>query len=149
MEGQRKLEEYIKLNVREAATVHEGRVNGLLEPVYVGCSFEEGTVTLSFKVLKWETNRIGIMHGGVTAAAFDYVMGVLARFYAETNFSPTVSLEVKYIRPVELCDTLIVKAKVISKGRKVIHVTAEGMSQSTGKIVSSGAGIFLVSEKRS
>lgn len=148
MDGQRKLEEYVKSIVHEASTVQEGMLNGLMSPVYVECSNEEGTVTLSFKILKWEINRNGILHGGITAAAFDYTMGILARFYAETNFSPTVSLDIKYIRQVELCDTLIVKAKVISKGRKVIHLTVEAVSQSTGKLAASGAGIFLVAEKR-
>lgn len=148
MEGQRKLEEYIKTIINEAKTVQAEMLNGMIEPSYIGCNFEEGTISLSFKVFKWETNRIGILHGGITAAAFDYTMGILARFYAESNFSPTVSLEIKYIRPVEICDTLIVKAKAISKGRKVIHATAEGISQSTGKLAASGAGIFLVSEKR-
>ena len=149
MEEQKKLEEYAKLVVREAKTVQEGMLNGMMEPVYVGCNAEEGTLTFSFKVFKWETNRIGILHGGITAAAFDYTMGILARFYAESNFSPTVSMEIKYIRPVEPCDTLIVKAKALSKGRKVIHLTAEGISQETGKLAASGAGMFLVTEKRS
>lgn len=149
MEKQRKLEEYVKAIVYESVTVQEGMVNGMMEPRFVSCNSEEGSITLSFKVLKWETNRIGVLHGGITAAAFDYVMGILARFYAETNFCPTVSMEVKYIRQVEIGDTLIVTATATSKGRKIVHLTAEGVSQSTGKLAASGAGIFLVSEKRS
>jgi len=148
MEEQKKLEEYARLMVRETKTVQEGMLNGMMEPAYVECNAEEGTLTFSFKLFKWETNRIGILHGGITAAAFDFTMGVLARFYAETNFSPTISLDIRYIRPIELCDTLIVKVKAVSKGKKVIHLTAEGISQVTGKIAASGAGIFLVSEKR-
>ncbi len=148
MDGQNRLKNYGIAAVNEAATAHEGTVNGMIEPAFVDCNFEEDTITISFKIAKWETNRIGILHGGITAAAFDYTMGILARFYSETNFSPTVSLEIKYIRPVELGDTLMVKAKAISKGRKVIHLTAEGTIQSTGKIAASGASIFLVTEKR-
>lgn len=148
MDGQKRLKDYGIATVNEAATVHEGKVNGMMEPAFVECNFEEDTITLSFKILKWETNRSGILHGGVTAAAFDYTMGILARFYSETTFSPTLSLEIKYIRPVELGETLIVKARAISKGRKVIHLTAEGNLQSTGKVAASGAAIFLVTEKR-
>lgn len=148
MDGQKKLKNYGIALVNEAATVHEGTINGMIEPAFEECNFEEDTITISFKILKWETNRIGILHGGVTAAAFDYTMGLLSRFYSETNFSPTVSLEIKYIRPVELGDTLIVKARVISKGRKVMHLTAEGTLKSTGKIAASGASIFLATGKR-
>jgi len=148
MDGQKRLKDYGIAIVNEAATVHEGTVNGMIEPAFVECNFEEDTITISFKILKWETNRIGILHGGVTAATFDYAMGILARFYSETTFSPTVSLDMKYIRPVELGDTLIVKARAISKGRKVIHLTAEGTLQSNGKVAASGAAIFLVTEKR-
>jgi len=148
MDGQKKLKDYCMTLVNEAATIHQGTVNGMIEPAFVECNFEEDTITLSFKTLKWETNRIVILHGGITAATFDYTMGILARFYSETNFSPTISLEIKYIRPVELGDTLIVKARAISKGRKIIHLTAEGTIQSTGKIAASGSSIFLVTEKR-
>lgn len=149
MEEQKKLEEYAKSVIQDTKIAQDGMLNGMMQPVYVGCNAEEGTLTISFKLYKWEMNRIGILHGGITAAAFDYTMGILARFYAESNFSPTVSLEIKYIRPVESCDTLVVKVKAISKGRKVIHLTAEGFSQETGKLAASGAGMFLVSEKRS
>lgn len=148
MDGQKRLKEYGLETVHEAATVHEGTVNGMIEPAFVDCNFEQDTITLSFKILKWETNRIGILHGGITAATFDYTMGILARFYSETAFCPTVSLEMKYIRPVELGETLIVKARAVSKGRKVIHLTAEGTLQSNGKVAASGAAIFLVTEKR-
>ncbi|MBK5247115.1 MAG: PaaI family thioesterase [Peptostreptococcaceae bacterium] len=148
MDGQRKLMDYGIATVNEAATVHEGTVNGMIEPAFMECSFEQDTITISFRILKWETNRIGILHGGITAAAFDYTMGILARFYSEMTFCPTVSLEMKYIRPVELGEVLIVKARAISKGRKVIHLTAEGTLQSNGKVAASGAAIFLVTEKR-
>jgi len=148
MDGQKKLKDYGIAIVNEAATVHEGTVNGMIEPDFVDCNFEEDTITISFKILKWETNRIGILHGGITAVAFDYTMGILARFYSETTFSPTVSLEIKYIRPIEFGDTLIVKAKAISKGRKIIHLTAEGTLKSTGKLAASGSSIYLVTEKR-
>ncbi len=148
MDGQKRLKNYGIASVNEAATAHEGTVNGMIEPAFVECNFEEDSITISFKIAKWETNRIGILHGGITAATFDYTMGILARFYSETTFSPTVSLEIKYIRPVELGDTLIVKARAISKGRKIIHLTAEATIQSTGKIAASGASIFLVTEKR-
>lgn len=149
MDGQRKLEEYCKSCVREDVIRQQGSVNSMMEPDFVTCDSAEGSITLSFKVLKWETNRIGILHGGITAAAFDYATGMLARFYSETKFSPTVSMEIKYIRPVELGDTLLVKAKALSVGRKIIHLTVEGRSEATGKMAASGATIFYVNETRS
>ena len=149
MDGQKKLEDYCKSCIREDAIRQQGTVNSMMEPDYHECSFKEGSVTLSFKVLKWETNRIGILHGGIIAASFDYTTGILARFFADSKFSPTVSLEVKYIRPVELDDTILVKAKALSVGRKIIHITVEAKSQTTGKLVASGASIFYVNETRS
>lgn len=149
MDGQRKLEEYCKSCLRDDILRQQGTVNSMLEPDYQGCNFEEGSITLRFKVHKWETNRIGILHGGITAATFDYATGMLARFYSEEKFTPTVSMEIKYIRPVELGDTIFVKAKALSVGRKIIHLTVEARSQSTGKLAASGASLFYVNEKRS
>lgn len=149
MDGQKKLEDYCKSTVRDDVARQHGTVNSMLGPDYHSCSLEEGTATLSFKIQKWETNRIGILHGGITAAAFDYAMGMLARFYADQNFTPTVSMEIKYIRPVELGETLLVTAKVVSVGKKIIHLTVESRSQETGKLTATGAGIFYLNDKRS
>lgn len=149
MDGQKRLEDYCKSSVREDVARQQGTVNSMLGPDYHTCSFEEGSVTLSFKIQKWETNRIGILHGGITAAAFDYAMGMLARFYADQNFTPTVSMEIKYIRPVELGDTLMVKARVVSVGKKIIHLTVEARSLETEKLTATGAGIFYQNDKRS
>ena len=149
MDGQKRLEDYCKSSVRDDVARQQGTVNSMLAPDYHSCSFEEGSVTLTFKVQKWETNRIGILHGGITAAAFDYAMGMLARFYADQNFTPTVSMEIKYIRPVELGETLLVKARVVSVGKKIIHLTVEGRSQESDKLTATGAGIFYQNDKRS
>jgi uncharacterized protein (TIGR00369 family) len=149
MNGQKKLEDYLKASIREDIARQKDSVNSMLEPDFHECNFEEGSITLAFPVLKWETNRIGILHGGATASMFDYSMGILARFYSETRFAPTISIEIKYIRPVELGDTVLVKAQALSVGRKIIHLTVEARSKSTGKMVASGASIFYVNESRS
>ncbi len=149
MDDQKRLADYCKASIRDDLARQQGTVNAMMAPDYHSCSFEEGWIILTFKVQRWETNRIGILHGGITAGAFDYTMATLARFYSQESFTPTVSMEIKYIRPVELGDTLLVKAQTVSVGKKIIHLTAEGRSEETGKLTASGAGIFFRNDKRS
>ena len=61
-----------------------------------GCSYEDKTITFAFRVQPWQVNRAGHLHGGMMCTAFDMTMGVLVRFLAGKNFTPTVSLDKIY-----------------------------------------------------
>ena len=77
------------------------------------------------------------------ATAFDITIAARARFYAGENFAPTVSLDVKYVRPVKIGDTLVVKAKAITTGRRITQLTGEAYSKETGKLSATAASVYL------
>lgn len=67
----------------------------------------------------------------------------LARFFAGENYVPTVSLDVKYIRPMEVGDMMLVTVKGTAIGKRITQVQAEAVSEKTGKLVATGAAVFM------
>ena len=106
-------------------------------------SYADKTLTFEFPIQDWQANRVGNLHGGIICSAFDMTIAALARFYARENFAPTISLDVKYVRPASVGDTLVVTAKATSTGRRITQLTAEAHSKSTGKLVATAASVYM------
>ena len=85
----------------------------------------------------------GHLHGGIICTAFDITIAALARFFAGKNYAPTISLDVKFIRPVKVGDRMLVTAKAVATGRRITQLTCEAYSEQTGKLVASGASVYM------
>ena len=75
--------------------------------------------------------------------AFDLTIAALARFYAGENFAPTVSLDVKYIRPVKVGDTLTVTARATATGKRITQLTGEAYIKETGRLAATAASVYM------
>ncbi len=143
MDEQKKMTEFAEHAIWEVYNEQEGRINHMMQPQYHDCSFEAGTLTFRFPILEWEGNRVMNVHGGVLASAFDFTIGALARFYAGEHFIPTVSLDMKYVRPAKVGDNLLVTAKKVNAGRKLTQLTCEAVNETTGKVIATGASVYI------
>lgn len=79
----------------------------------------------TFTVDPWGKNPADILHGGMTASLFDMVMGITGHALSEAQFTPTVQLQVQYLKPVPLETTLHFEVKITSVTRTLITATAE------------------------
>ncbi|MEG0157169.1 MAG: PaaI family thioesterase [Anaerovoracaceae bacterium] len=143
MDKQQEMEAYVVKTMEENNVVQEETVNGMMKSYGGTCSYEEKRITLQFSLQPWQANRAGGLHGGVICMAFDMTIAAVARFFAGKNFAPTVSLDVKFIRPVEISDDLIVTAKATATGKRLSQLTAEAYSKKTGKLVATAASVYL------
>lgn len=143
MSGQKRLEEYVEKTLKENNVDQKDSINGMMRPQKVSCSYAEKTLTFAFPLQPWQVNRVGNLHGGIICTAFDLTVAALARFYAGENFAPTISLDVKYVRPVSVDDTLIVKAAATAAGRRITQLVCEAYSQKTGKLAATGASVYM------
>lgn len=75
--------------------------------------------------------------------AIDMTVAALARFYAGEDYAPTISLDVKFIRPAKVGDVINVKAQIVSDGRRISHLVATVESQETGKLLASAASVYM------
>lgn len=143
MSKQLEMEQYIKKTMVENNEAQKDSINGMMMGEAYECSFLEESMTFAFPVQGWQANRVGVMQGGLVGVAFDITVSALARFFAKTQFIPTVSLEMKYLKPIMLEDTLLVKARVVALGKRISHYSLEGISKKTGKLLVTGSALYL------
>ena len=110
-----------QLRVRLA---EEDTIYSRLLPRIVSCDPETPAVTVSFPVLPWELNGNGVVNGGVSATMMDATMGTLS-YAISGGFTPTISLNLSYLRPVPAEGTMLVRATATMAGRTVICVSGE------------------------
>lgn len=141
--GSDAMEEHVRKTLYENNIEQENSINGMMKSRFKDFSYEDKTLTFVFPVLPWESNRVGNMHGGAICAAFDLAIGALARFYAREYFAPTVSLDVQYIRPIKVGDTLEITARATATGRRITQLNAEAYLGSTGKLAATAQSVYL------
>ena len=142
-EGQKMMEAHVEKTLHENNVVQKDLLNGMMKCADAGCSYEEGCLSFTFPIQEWQANRVGNLHGGIICTAFDITIAALARFYAGENFAPTVSLDVKYVRPAMVGDELIVTARAIQTGRRISQLTAKAVSRDSGKLVATASSVYL------
>lgn len=141
--GQQRLEAHVDKTLAENNIGQHDTINGMMKSHKVDCSYADKTITFGFPVQPWQANRAGNMHGGMICVAFDLTLAALARFFAREDFVPTISLDVKYVRPIKLGDTLLVTAKAAAAGARITQLVCEAYSGDSGKLIATGASVYL------
>lgn len=143
MTGQQRLEAHVDKTLAENNIKQRDTINGMMKSHKVDCSYADKTITFGFPVQPWQVNRAGNLHGGMICVAFDLTLAALARFFAREDFAPTISLDVKYVRPASVGDTLLVTAKATAAGARITQLTCEAYSDDSGKLIATGASVYL------
>ena len=130
---------------RDAAREFAGQFNTMLGPEVVSCDYEKSTVTLSMEPKPWMGNPMGILHGGISASLLDMTMGLLCRYVSGGYMTPTVSMDVQYLRSGPLDRKLYVKAELTKRGFTICYATgslwAEGAED---KLIATATGAYFV-----
>ena len=95
-----------------------------------------------FKTTIKEThlNAAGITHGGFIAAVVDAGAGTAAHKVADNSPCVTISLELKFISPIQLGQELLGNVKIQKKTKSMIFLTCE--LQASNKIVATASGVW-------
>ena len=95
-----------------------------------------------FKTTIKEThlNAAGITHGGFIAAVVDAGAGTAAHKVADNSPCVTISLELKFISPIQLGQELLGNVKIQKKTKSMIFLTCELLA--SNKIVATASGIW-------
>ena len=87
-------------------------------------------------------NAAGITHGGFIAAFVDAGAGTAAHRSASQNPCVTISLELKFISPVQLGQELIGRTKIQKKTKSMVFLTTELTVEN--KIVATASGVWKI-----
>ncbi len=123
-------------------------MNGMLDGKLVDCDPETGKILIAYETKHWENNRAGFLHGGVMGAMLDLAMGDLSICYSDALWTPTITLEVKYVRPTKIGDTVLVEAEMQSNGKRINQLRATAVSKHTGKLLGSATGTYFAIDTR-
>ena len=127
------IEEYIKNN-------HFGRL--------IGMDFQiigDGIIDYHLKVDERHLATPGAAHGGVISALVDGALGVagLSAVHMDAKVVSTVEYKINYLAPAFLGDHLQAKAKVESKGKRLMVISCDVFcTNRENKLVAKAIGTF-------
>ena len=99
---------------------------------------DQGKLSFQYKIRKEMTNPVGTLHGGVTAALIDDIIGATLFTFNEECFYTTVNNVIDYFVPASEGDIIIADTTVIRKGKQMVNVQCEIWNSSKTKLLAKG-----------
>ena len=98
----------------------------------------------------WMRNVIGTLHGGSCAIMVDQAMGCVANcLYEDQAHAPTSQLQLNFHRPMLAGEFFLIKVRLVSVSRSMIHLSAEVYSEKAPeKLCASASSIFFRGNKK-
>ena len=141
---QKEWERRFRTSLISASKGQEKRLNHMLAPQFIACSYEEQTVTIAFTVYEWEWNPRSELHGGSIAAMFDLSLGIAARCTSGAFQVATTDMSISYLRRVAGDDTVLMTIKIQKNGRQMMRFSGEARSKKTGKTVATVQSSYMI-----
>ncbi|OVE58169.1 PaaI family thioesterase [Chryseobacterium mucoviscidosis] len=115
-----------------------------LNPVVL--SAEEGQLEFQYKVRQEWLNPMGNLHGGVTAAIFDDVIGATMFSLNEKNFIVTINNSIDYFSTAKENDNIVAETKIIKRGKQFVNAQCEIWNADKTRLIARGtSNLFKIS----
>lgn len=105
----------------------------------------EGEYLLRCATLPWMRNPAGTLHGGICATVLDQAMGLIAYCVKPgPGFAPTIEMQVSYIRPVLMGQSLLTRVHVTSVTSSLIRLRCELMMEGLpDRVCVTGSAVYF------
>ncbi|XP_048850476.1 acyl-coenzyme A thioesterase 13 [Brienomyrus brachyistius] len=101
-------------------------------------SASPGKVVCEMKVEEEHANRLGTLHGGLTATLVD-VISTTAFMYTERGLpGVSVDMNITYMNAAKVGDDVFITAQILKQGRTLGFATVDLTSKATGKLIAQG-----------
>ncbi|MBW7675517.1 PaaI family thioesterase [Chryseobacterium chendengshani] len=107
-----------------------------LNPVVI--SAEEGQIVFQYTVREEWLNPMGNLHGGVTAAIMDDIIGATMFSLNEKSFITTINNAIDYFSTAKVNDNIIAETKVIKRGRQFVNAQCEIWNANKTRLIARG-----------
>lgn len=115
-----------------------------LNPVVV--SAEEGQIEFQYTVRKEWLNPMGNLHGGVTAAIVDDIIGATMFSLNEETFIVTINNSIDYFSTAKENDPVIAETKIIKRGKQFVNAQCEIWNADKTRLIARGtSNLFKIS----
>jgi len=107
-----------------------------LNPVVI--SAEEGQIEFQYTVREEWLNPMGNMHGGVTAAIMDDIIGATMFSLNEKTFIVTVNNSIDYFSTAKENDIIVAETKIIKRGKQFVNAQCEIWNADKTRLIARG-----------
>lgn len=99
---------------------------------------EQGALEFGYTVRAEWLNPAGNLHGGVTAAIIDDIIGATVFSLNEPDFYTTINLGVDYFSSAKADEKIIANTHIIKKGRQFLNVECEIWNSDKSRMLAKG-----------
>lgn len=107
-----------------------------LNPIVV--SAEEGKVEFQYTVRGEWLNPMGNLHGGVSAAIIDDVIGATMFSLNEKSFITTINNSIDYFSTAKENDIIFAETQVIKRGKQFVNAQCEIWNADKSRLIARG-----------
>lgn len=97
-----------------------------------------GKVVCEMQVAEEHTNRVGTLHGGMTATLVDVISTVAIMNSERGAPGVSVDMNITYMNAAKLGEDVLITAQVLKQGKTLAFATVDLTSKATGKIIAQG-----------
>jgi acyl-coenzyme A thioesterase 13 len=117
-----------------------------LKPIVL--SAELGKLSFQYTVRKEMMNPAKTLHGGVTAAIIDDVIGATMYSFNEDYFYTTVNMSVDYFAPAMENENIIAETSIVKKGTQITNAQCEIWNADKSRLLARGHCNLLKTEHK-
>lgn len=107
-----------------------------LNPIVI--SAEEGHLEFQYKVRPEWLNPVGNLHGGVTAAIIDDVIGATMFSLNEQSFITTINNVIDYFSTAKENDNIVAETTIIKRGKQFVNAQCEIWNADKTRLIARG-----------
>ncbi|XP_012596807.1 acyl-coenzyme A thioesterase 13 isoform X2 [Microcebus murinus] len=97
-----------------------------------------GKVVCEMKVEEEHTNRMGTLHGGLTATLVDDISTVALLCTERGLPGVSVDMNITYMSPAKIGEDVVITAHILKQGRTLAFASVDLTNKATGKLVAQG-----------
>ena len=127
------------INGKMAHTLN-GRMKAQLESV----DEQEQELVLRYPLEDWEVNGLGTLHGGMSSAMMDLTMSMAVFCFSRQTIPPTISMTVNYLKAIPMEDSVLIRARVTSLGKRNATAYCEAVIPASGKVACTAIGTYAI-----
>lgn len=115
-----------------------------LNPIIVAA--EPGTLEFKYHIRPEWLNPVGNLHGGVTAAIVDDIIGATMFSLNEAHFYTTINNVIDYFSSVKAGESIVAKTTIIKKGKQFINAECEIWNSDKSRLIAKGSSNLFKTE---
>ena len=90
----------------------------------------------------WMRNPLGWLHGGMIASLLDSSMGIHCAVYSGGAATPTINLNINYLRPTPADRPLYIRSRIVRHGRSMVFAEGSLWADDENNPCATATGVF-------